>query len=100
MQDVSIRFATADDARALEWVAQRDTHRVPAGPHLVAEVGGRILVVHSLTSGEAVADPFTRTAELREMVALQAAQLTARVAGRQVSLAGGWVGGYPQLEAR
>jgi hypothetical protein len=97
MQNVSIRFATNDDAPALELVAQRDTRRLPAPPHLVAEVDGRMLVARSLTSGETVADPFTRTEELRAMVAVRAAQLTKRPPRR---LAGRWLRGYPRLEAR
>jgi hypothetical protein len=36
MQSISIRFAT-DDAPGLARVAQRDTRRLPARPHLVAE---------------------------------------------------------------
>ena len=97
MQNISIRFATHDDVPALERVAQRDTRRLPAPPHLVAEVDGRILVAHSLTSGAAVADPFTWTEELRAMVAVRAAQLTKRPPRR---LAGRWLRGYPRLEAR
>jgi hypothetical protein len=97
MQNVSIRFATNDDAPALELVAQRDTRRLPAPPHLVAEVDGLMLVARSLTSGETVADPFTRTEELRAMVAVRAAQLTKRPPRR---LAGRWLRGYPRLEAR
>jgi hypothetical protein len=97
MQNISIRFATHDDVSALEWVAQRDTRRLPAPPHLVAEVDGRILVAHSLTSGEAVADPFARTEELRAMVGVRAAQLTKRPPRR---LAERWLRGYPRLEAR
>ena len=97
MQEISIRFATDHDVPAIELVAQRDTRRPPAPPHLVAEVDGRILVAHSLTSGEAVADPFTRTEELRTMVAVRAAQLTKRPPRR---VAGRWLRGYPRLEAR
>jgi hypothetical protein len=97
MQNISIRFATDDDAPGLERVAQRDTRRLPTPPHLVVEVDGRILIAHSLASGEVVADPFTRTEELRAMVAVRAAQLTKRPPRR---LAGRWLRGYPRLEAR
>ena len=97
MQNISIRFATHDDVPALERVAQRDTRRLPTPPHLVVEVDGRILIAHSLASGEVVADPFTRTEELRTMVAVRAAQLTKRPPRR---VAGRWLRGYPRLEAR
>jgi hypothetical protein len=97
MQEISIRFATHHDVPAIELVAERDTRRPPAPPHLVAEVDGRILVAHSLTTGDAVADPFVRTEELRAMVAVRAAQLTKRPSRR---LAGRWLRGYPRLEAR
>jgi hypothetical protein len=97
MQNISIRFATHDDAPALDRLAQRDTRRLPAAPHLVAEVDGRILVARSVVTGEAVADPFTRTAELRAMVAIRAAQLAER---RPRRLAAPWLRGYPRLQAQ
>jgi hypothetical protein len=97
MQSISIRFATHDDAPALEWVAQRDSRRLPAPPHLVGEVDKRIVVVLSLASGAAVADPFTRTAELREMLAVRAAQLAKHP---RPPLVRRWLPGYPRLEAR
>ena len=45
---------------------------------LVAEVEGKILAALSLADGRVVADPFSRTAELRTMLELRAKQLRRR----------------------
>lgn len=85
---VSVRFASDADLDAIEWVAQRDTRRTPARPLLVAEIDGRILAARSLADGAVVADPFSRTGHLTEMLELRAAQLggqARRAAGRRTS---------------
>lgn len=61
MNSLVIRPATAADGRALERLAQLDSRALPAGPHLLAEVSGRIVAAVSERDGAAVADPFTRT---------------------------------------
>jgi hypothetical protein len=61
---VHLRRSTSADARALRGLAERDSRAVPAFPLLVAESGGRLLAALSLSSGEAVADPFEPTAHL------------------------------------
>jgi hypothetical protein len=61
---VTLRFAHPADRPALRRLAQLDSRALPPGPHLVAEREGRIDVALSLSSGELVADPFRRTAEL------------------------------------
>ena len=62
--ELRMRMATAADTGALEALAERDSHRLPGGPLLVAESGGRILAAICLVTGEAVADPFEPTAHL------------------------------------
>ena len=52
---------------------QLDTRPLPPGPHLVAERGGRVEAAISLRTGELVANPFARTAELCELLRLHAA---------------------------
>jgi hypothetical protein len=61
---VTLRLATGADGTALDRLAQLDCGLLPPGPHLVAERDGRIEAAISLATGELVADPFHRTAEL------------------------------------
>ena len=75
---VLIRFAGEADASALEWLRQRDTAVLPPPPHLVAEVNGSIRAARSLRTGETIADPFTHTAHLGDMLAARATQFEVR----------------------
>jgi hypothetical protein len=70
-----IRRARPDDAAALARVAELDDARVPAGPLLVGEVGGRIWVAVSLVSREDIADPYQRSGEIAGLVRERARQL-------------------------
>jgi hypothetical protein len=69
---VTLRLAAASDADHLDRLAQLDSRRPPIGPHLVAVREGRIDAAISLSTGETVADPFRRTAELCELLRLHA----------------------------
>ncbi len=75
---VTIRKLTNDDHEALEILADRDSAEVPGGAVLVAEVEGSILAAISLADGALVADPFSRTSELRSLLELRASQLRRR----------------------
>jgi hypothetical protein len=72
---VTLRSAIPADLSALERLAQLDSRRLPAGPHLVGERDGRIDAALSLSSGELIADPFRRTAELCELLRCHAGEL-------------------------
>ena len=72
---VTVRNATAADARALRRLAALDDRRLPAGPHLVAEVGGEIVAAVGVRARQVVADPFRRTADLVALLDLRASQL-------------------------
>jgi hypothetical protein len=83
--EVTIRDAAGDDIDALERLAQLDSARplLTGDPKLrsrslgtirVAEVGGELRAAYSLTERRAVADPFHRTAELVELLELNAGQ--------------------------
>jgi hypothetical protein len=61
---VTLHLACASDRPALVKLAQLDSRPLPPGPHLVAIRDGRIDAAISLTTGELVANPFRRTAEL------------------------------------
>jgi hypothetical protein len=72
------RLAGDEDRYRLERLAQLDSRRVPEGRFLGVEVEGRLLAAISLETGESIADPFSRTAELRALLELRAAQLRRR----------------------
>jgi hypothetical protein len=72
---VTVRLGAAADVGALERLAGLDSRPLPPGPHLVAERDGRIDAALSLSTGELVADPFRRTAEVREMLRCHAVGL-------------------------
>lgn len=72
---IAIRPDRPSDAERLRWLAQRDTASVPAGRLLVAEVDGAIAAAVALDGGEAIADPFRRTAEARDLLDLRVKQL-------------------------
>jgi hypothetical protein len=69
---ITVREGTAADDAALERLAQLDSRAVPAGPVLVAEVGGEVRAAIPVRGGEAIADPFHPTAELVAMLRLSA----------------------------
>ena len=75
---IRIRHLTEADAAAVERLAQLDSADVPAGPLLGAEIEGRLLAITSLSESATVADPFSRAAELRDLLELRAAQLRHR----------------------
>jgi hypothetical protein len=76
--NLTIRNLTAADSAAVERLAQLDSRAAPTGALLGAEIEGRLLAVRSGETGEVVADPFSRTAELRALLELRAAQLSER----------------------
>ena len=75
---ITIRRLSADDAAAVTWLAKRDTARAPRGELLGAELDGQLVAAISTTTGEAIADPFRRTAEIVDVLRLRASQLNAR----------------------
>jgi hypothetical protein len=77
---VTIRRLGESDADrlALAMLAERDSGGRLEGPVLAAEVEGSVLAAISLSDGSVLADPFSRTAELRSLLELRAAQLRRR----------------------
>jgi hypothetical protein len=82
---VRLRLAVPDDHGALARLAGLDSRRLPRGPHLVAEREGRIDAALSLSTGELVADPFRRTADLCELLRCRARGIRAEPEERHVS---------------
>ena len=66
--EISLRLATGQDDGALARLAQLESRRLSEGPYLVAARDGVLEAALSLRSGELIADPFRRTAELRALL--------------------------------
>ena len=71
---LTIRFASAADAPALERLAELDSSYVPHGLVLVAEVGGELWAALSVESGHAIADPWRPSADAVLMLAQRSRQ--------------------------
>ena len=63
-----IRRASAQDARALQHLAELDSHRPLDGEVVLAESGGRPVAALEVRTGEVAADPFVRTAGVVRML--------------------------------
>jgi len=66
------------DRASVARLADLDSREELEGPVLGIEVEGSLLAAISLATGEVVSDPFSRTAELRKVLELRAAQLRRR----------------------
>jgi hypothetical protein len=99
LDGVQIRPAIPSDALELERLRQLDSHPGLDGVALVAEADGRLLAAIS-TGGEAIADPFRRTAEAVELLRLRARQLAADGRGSRDGLRARPRRSAPSLSAR
>ncbi len=72
---VTIRPARHADDSAVARLAELDAARVPRGMTLVAEVDGEIVAAYGVETGQRIGDPFRRTAELLDLLALRAQRL-------------------------
>jgi hypothetical protein len=75
---ITIRRLGDEDLKAVERLAHLDSRRPLEGALLGVEIDQRLVAAISLATGESVADPFSRTAELRALLELRAAQLRRR----------------------
>ena len=75
---LTIRRLDAADRDAVDELAGRDSRPALEGSLLGAEVAGRLVAAVSISTGESVADPFTRTAEVRSLLEAHAEQLRDR----------------------
>jgi hypothetical protein len=73
---VLMRRATAEDTGRIRTLALLDDKRMPAGPFLVAEIGGEMVAARSLATGAVVADPFRLTSDIVAMLRLRASQVS------------------------
>lgn len=84
--DITLRHATGADTAVLRDLAELDSTVLPAGPALIAEVGGEPQAALSLVDGAIAADPFRPTAHLVELLRSHAtANAAAERRARQVS---------------
>ena|SRR5688572_6311374 len=78
-----IRRLDGDDRADVERLAQLDSRPAPEGALLGLTVEGRLVAAISLATGESIADPFSRTGELRALLELRVAQLRRREIGHR-----------------
>jgi len=74
---VVIRAARGSDGPALRRLAALDSAEVPAGELLIAEADDAVVAAMSVATGQRVADPFRRTAEVVDLLAFRAKRLRA-----------------------
>jgi hypothetical protein len=72
---LTVRLATSADKPALERLAELEETTTPAEPVLLDVVMQRPVAALSLANGKVVADPFTHTRELLELMKVRARQL-------------------------
>ncbi len=72
---VSLRPAFPDDEHALARLAALDSTTAPTRPALVAEQDGELRAAIGLRDGRVIADPFSPTAGLVELLCLHARQV-------------------------
>jgi hypothetical protein len=73
---VVIRAARGSDGPALRRLADLDSRELPAGELLIAELGDHeVVAAVSVDTGERVADPFRRTADVVDLLAYRARRL-------------------------
>jgi hypothetical protein len=76
-ESITIRPSRADDAPAVELLAELEERPVPPGPLLLAVVEGTIEAAIGLEGGETVANPFSESSGAVSLLHVRAAQLRA-----------------------
>jgi hypothetical protein len=75
LEAITIRRARPADASALARLAELDSADVPSVPVLIAEANGKLRAAVSLYDGAAIAEPFTHTIWMVQLLHTRAAQL-------------------------
>jgi hypothetical protein len=73
--DVELRLCRVADDPQLERLAELSERAMPHGRLVIAATGGQIVAALPLAGGEALRDPFRRTAHLMPLLELRASQL-------------------------
>ena len=77
---VLIRAARGSDGPVLRRLAELDSRPLPEGELLVAEADDEVIAALSVDTGDNVADPFRRTADVVDLLAYRARRLRAAAA--------------------
>ena len=80
---ITIRRLGPGDEAAIERLVELETGRRPEGDLMGVEIEGRLLVATSVETGKSIADPFSRTAELRALLEVRIAQMNGKRKKRQ-----------------
>ena len=80
ISDVTVRRLNhgPSDRAALDYLADLDSREPLEGEVLGAELDGALVAAISLSTGDVIADPFTRTDQIRSLLELRARQLRGR----------------------
>ena len=78
MSGVTIRKLGQADVPAVVRLVQLDSAEVPSGELVGAYIEDQLVALAPVAGGEIIADPFSRTSELRALLELRAAQLRGR----------------------
>ena len=81
---IELRLCRVGDDPALEELAALAERPLPFGRFVVALVNGRLVAALPLAGGHMLTDPFVRTAHLRPLLELRAAQLREPVRRRRL----------------
>jgi hypothetical protein len=65
---IELRFAAPADGEAISRLAALDSKPKPDRPTLLAEIDGELVAAAPLTGGPAIADPFTPTRDVVELL--------------------------------
>ena len=74
-RSVTLRFGSPADNGALARLAAVDSAEPPPEPVLLAEVDGQLVAALALSDGTSIANPFSPTADLIELLRTRATQL-------------------------
>lgn len=74
-RSVTLRFGSPADDDALARLAAVDSAEPPAQPVLLAEVDGQLVAALALSDGTSIANPFSPTADLIDLLRTRATQL-------------------------
>jgi hypothetical protein len=89
-KSLKIRFASPDDAVALERLAHLDSSRAPRGVVLLAQVDGELWAAVSLDDGHLVADPWRPSGELAFLLSQRARSVRRAEQGQMARLPRVW----------
>jgi hypothetical protein len=71
-ESITITHSVDSDEPAVRRLALLDDRRPPHGPALLAYVGGELRVAYGILDGQIVADPFHHTADIVDLLRLEA----------------------------